>query len=61
MNSQPKAPKVPGMTALAVIIGKTRLRPGRSVRSASHAMGTAKNSATKTVTAVKMAVLYRAP
>ena len=57
MNSQPRAPKVPGMTALAVISGKTRLLPGRSVRSASHAMGTARTRATNTVTAVKTAVL----
>ena len=49
------------MTALAVISGKTRLLPGRSVRSASHAMGTAMTRETNTVTAVKTAVLYSAP
>ena len=59
MNSQPSAPKSPGSIVLAIINGNIVLRPGRSVRSANQAIGTAKNNAVTVLTSVKPAVLSR--
>ncbi len=46
-NTQPIEVKNVGTSAPIVIKPKIRFFPGRSVRSTSHAVGTAKNSAIK--------------
>ena len=56
-NTQPMEVKNVGTSAPIVARAKIRFLPGKSVRSTSQAIGTAKNSAIKTVVVAKPKVL----
>ena len=56
-NTQPMEVKNVGTSAPMVARAKIKFLPGKSVRSTSQAIGTAKNSAIKTVVVAKPKVL----